>query len=82
MVLTNFNGGKDMPDEEKKYYESEAKRKWQKENTKIISVKLLKSRDKDLIEYFEKMKAQDHEYSVAGDFKKALREKIEREHNK
>ena len=45
-------------------------------------VVIVKQTDKDLIEYFEKMKAQDHEYSVAGDFKKALREKIEREHNK
>ena len=34
-------------------YESEAKRKWQKENTVFIGVKLQKSTDKDILEYLD-----------------------------
>lgn len=41
-----------MP-EEKKYYESEAKRKWQKENTVFIGIKLQKSTDKDILQFLE-----------------------------
>ena len=34
-------------------YESEAKQKWQKENTVFIGVKLQKSTDADLIQYLD-----------------------------
>jgi len=34
-------------------YESEAKRKWQRENTVQIGFKLQKSTDADILEYFE-----------------------------
>ena len=34
-------------------YESEAKRKWQKENTVQVPLKLQKSTDADIIEYLE-----------------------------
>lgn len=37
----------------KKMYESEAKRKWQKENTVMIPVKLQKSTDADILAYLE-----------------------------
>lgn len=33
--------------------ESEAKKKWQKENTVFVGVKLQKSTDKDIVEYLE-----------------------------
>lgn len=33
--------------------ESEAKKKWQKENTEFIGVKLQKSTDADIIEYLD-----------------------------
>jgi len=68
-----------MSDEERKYYESEAKRKWQKEHTRIISVKLLHSTDKDILDYIEAQKKINEDFSVAGAFKEALREKMARE---
>ena len=34
-------------------YESEAKRKWQKENTVFIGVKLQKSTDADILKFLE-----------------------------
>ena len=34
-------------------YESEAKRKWQKENTVFIGVKLQKSTDADILEFLQ-----------------------------
>lgn len=34
-------------------YESEAKRKWQKENTVFIGVKLQKSTDKDILTFLQ-----------------------------
>ena len=52
MVFTYLNGGKDMP-EEKKYYDSEAKRKWAKENTVFIGLKLNKRTDSDILEYLK-----------------------------
>ena len=48
-----FGGGKEMSEEERKYYESEAKRKWQKENTVFIGVKLQKSTDSDILQFIE-----------------------------
>ena len=42
-----------MSEEERKYYESEAKRKWQKENTVFIGVKLQKSTDADILQVLE-----------------------------
>lgn len=65
--------------EERQYYESEAKRKWQKEHSRIISVKLLTSTDKDILDYIENKKKDNKDFSVAGAFKDALREKIQKE---
>ena len=48
--------------------ESEAKRKWQKENTVFIGVKLQKSTDKEIIEFL-----QGREESYNGTIKQALR---------
>jgi len=53
-----------------KMYESEAKRKWQKENTVFIGVKLQKSTDADILEYLEGKQNQT-------EFKKAIREYIQ-----
>ena len=74
MIFTYLNGGKNMPDEEKKYYESEAKRRWDKENTTKVLLKLNHNTDRDLLEYLEKQKEKG--CSLAGTFKEALREKI------
>ena len=52
-------------------YESEAKRKWQKENTVFIGVKLQKSTDKGILEYLEGQSKQTV-------IKAALREYMER----
>ena len=48
--------------------ESEAKRKWQKENTVFIGVKLQKSTDKEIIEFL-----QGREESYNGTINQALR---------
>ena len=50
--------------------ESEAKKKWQKENTVFIGVKLQKSTDKDILDYL-----QGKQYQT--EFKKAIREYIQ-----
>ena len=63
--------------EEKTYYESEAKRKWQKENTVLIAVKLQKSTDKDILEYLADCRKKG--ITKSGVFKEALREKMQRE---
>ena len=42
-----------MSEEERKYYESEAKRKWQKENTVFIGVKLQKTTDADILRFLD-----------------------------
>ena len=34
-------------------YESEAKQKWQKENTVVVSLKLQKSTDADILQYLD-----------------------------
>lgn len=48
-------------------YESEAKRKWQKENTVFIGLKLQKSTDADIIAFLDGKSKQT-------EFKKAIRE--------
>lgn len=68
-----------MAEEERRYYDSEAKRKWQKENTQIITIRLQKKTDKDIFEYISEQKNLNDDFSVAGAFKEALREKIARE---
>ena len=68
-----------MSEEERRYYESEKKREWQKKNTTLIGVKLQHKGDKDLIDYMNVQKQDDPEFSMASAFKSALREKIERE---
>ena len=55
-------------------YESEAKRKWQKENTVQISVKLQKTTDKDILDYLDGKQKQTV-------IKAALREYIENHKN-
>lgn len=63
-------GTENMSEEQRKYYESEAKRKWQKENTVMIPVKLQKSTDHELIAFLEGKQKQTiikkalHEYIV------------------
>ena len=55
--------------------ESEAKRKWQKENTVFIGVKLQKRTDADILEFLEGKQNQT-------EIKKALRLLIETEKQK
>lgn len=62
-----------MSEEERKYYESEAKRKWQKENTVFIGVKLQKSTDADILQFLEGKQRQTV-------IKSALREYIQNHH--
>lgn len=38
---------------EKEYYESEAKRKWQKDNTVFFGIKLQKTTDADIIAFLQ-----------------------------
>ena len=56
-------GARRMPD-------SEAKKRWMKENTKIISFKVMNKSDADIIEYLKTV-------PVATTIKAALREYIE-----
>lgn len=65
-----LSGGDEMSEEERKYYESEAKRKWQKENTVFIGVKLQKSTDADILQFLEGKQRQTV-------IKSALREYIQ-----
>ena len=58
-----------MSEEERKYYESEAKRKWQKENTVFIGVKLQKTTDADILDF---LKGKQKQTTI----KEALREYI------
>ena len=58
-----------MSEEERKYYESEAKRKWQKENTVFIGVKLQKTTDADILDFLKDKQKQTT-------IKEALREYI------
>ena len=71
-----------MPGEEKKYSESEAKRQWQKNNTVLVGVKLQRKGDKDLVGYMEEQKKKNSNFSMAMEFKTALREKLDREKTK
>jgi len=63
--------------EEKKYYESEKKRKWQKENTVLIGIKLQKKGDRQLLQYIAEKEQQG--FSKAGLFKAALLKQMEEE---
>ena len=47
--------------------DSEAKKKWIKENTKVVSFKLMKKGDKDIIDFLEQR-------PVATTIKKSIRE--------
>ena len=42
-----------MEESEKKYFDSEAKRKWIKENTKSYTVRLNYNQDKELLEFMK-----------------------------
>ena len=58
-----------------KMYESEAKRKWQKENTVFIGVKLQKGdTDKDILSFLQEQKEKGTGYQTT--IKKAIREYI------
>ena len=49
----HFMGDMDMSEEKRKYYDSEAKRKWTKENTVFIGLKLNKNTDADILGYLK-----------------------------
>lgn len=67
-----------MPeDQEKGWRDSEAKKRWDKENTTKVLLKLNHNRDQEILRYLEKRK--ENGLSYAGAFKEALKEKIERE---
>ena len=55
--------------------DSDAKKKWIKDNTIIFSIKLMKRTEPDIIEFLEKY--QEQGISKATVFKAALREFIE-----
>ncbi len=62
-----------MPKAKKDYYESEAKRKWQKENTTFIGLKLQNGdTDTDIREFLQAEKAKGNGYQTV--IKAALRE--------
>ena len=62
-----------MPKTKKDYYESEAKRKWQKENTTFIGLKLQNGdTDTDIREFLQAEKAKGNGYQTV--IKAALRE--------
>lgn len=42
-----------MSEEEKRYYDSEAKRRWTKENTVFIGLQLNKNTDSDILTYLD-----------------------------
>jgi hypothetical protein len=63
--------------EERKYYESEKKRKWQRENTVLIGIKLQKKGDRQLLQYIEEKEQQG--FSKAGLFKNALLKQMKEE---
>lgn len=63
--------------EERKYYESEKKRKWQRENTVLIGIKLQKKGDWQLLQYIEEKEQQG--FSKAGLFKNALLKQMKEE---
>lgn len=62
------NGGKPMASD------TEAKKRWDKENTTKVLLKLNHNTDKDLLEYLNRRKENGE--SMAGAFKEALRYKI------
>ena len=68
-----------MSEEERRYYDSEAKRKWDKEHTVMFSVKFFDTpaSDRDIIEYLRANVTKDRSKSQI--IKEALREKIARE---
>lgn len=65
-----------MPKSKKEYYESEAKRRWQKENTVFFGLKLQKTTDKKLIAFLQSL---DNKQAI---IKQALREYMERQEQK
>ena len=66
-----------MSEEERKYYESEAKRKWQKNNTVVLCIKLQKKGDWKMLKYLEEKEKQG--FSKGGLFKEALKKQMEKE---
>ena len=61
-------------------YESEAKKKWQKENTVFIGVKLQKSTDADIIEFLRNGVNKEENIGYQTIIKAALREYMEKHH--
>ena len=81
MFFTYFNGGKNMPDEEKKRKNAAERSKsgeykshkdWMKDNSVMINARLLKSTDADILKYLEGKQKQT-------EIKKGLRLLIELE---
>lgn len=60
-----------------KWKESDAKKKWQKENTVLVGIKLQKSTDKDILDYLEQR--EKNGLSKSGAFKEALRLMMQQE---
>lgn len=60
-----------------KWKESDAKKKWQKENTVLVGIKLQKSTDKDILDYLEQREKSG--LSKSGAFKEALRLMMQQE---
>lgn len=57
--------------------DSEAKKRWMKEHTTRIAIKINHNTDKDILQYL-KMR-EENGLSMAGAFKEALKEKIAKE---
>lgn len=66
-----------MAEEVRKYYESDKKRKWQKENTVLVGIKLQKKGDWKILQYLNEKEKQG--FSKAGLFKNALLRQMEAE---
>lgn len=70
----HFMGDMDMSEEERKYYDSEAKRKWKAENTKNLVININKNTDKIIFDYLETL---NRPYGAV--FKNFIKAGIERE---
>ena len=66
-----------MEEKKKQNRDKDNDRAWRKANTLLVGVNLLRSTDKDIIDYLEHETAKGK--SKQGIFKQALREKISRE---
>lgn len=63
-----------MADEEKKYFDSAAKRRWKAENTRNLVININKNTDKEIFEFLETLKEP-----YGKTFKTAIKEYIARQ---